>query len=106
MKELHYRVNYRNGDRISVFIAEFSRTNSGKFVFEYCDNPRYEFPGFDKSQKRHESDTLWSQISFRVPNVIRDQNPGIPTEELLTQTGGKLATDHFEFESIEGQSFC
>lgn len=84
-------------------IADFYRTDSGGFVFEYVDEPQYEFPGFDKSTKKYESDQLWEQISFRVPNNMRGQFPGKPLEELLQKTGGKLATDNFEFRLINGK---
>lgn len=100
MTKLHYRVIYRNGDRIAIPIGDFYRTEAGKFVFEYCDDPKHEFPGFDRSQKRYESDVLWNQISFRIPNVIRNQNPKVPPEELILLTEGKLVTDHFEFAMV------
>lgn len=103
MNTLHYRVIYRNGDKIPVEIANFYRENSGAFVFEYTDQPLHEFPGFDKSTKKYNSDHLWEQISFRVPNNIRNQFPNIPLEELLKETGGKLATDHFEFQFVNGE---
>jgi len=98
MNTWHYKVIYRNGDRIAVEIADFYRTDSGEFVFEYVDNPKYEFPGFDKSKKRYESQQIWEQISFRVPNSVRNQFPDTPLEELLRKTGGKLVTDNFEFQ--------
>ena len=103
MNILHYKVIYRNGDKVPVEIADFYRKDSGGFVFEYVDNPKYEFPGFDKTTKRYESDQLWEQISFRVPNNIRGQFPNIPLEELLQKTGGKLATDNFEFRLVDGK---
>jgi hypothetical protein len=101
MKKLHYKVIYRNGDRLAVPIADFFRTEDGKFIFEYLDDPKFEFPGFDKSHKHYENDSLWNQISFRVPNVLRNQHPGTPPEELLKLTEGKIVTDHFEFAYIE-----
>ncbi len=101
MEALHYKILYRNGDRIGIEIADFYRTTEGKFVFEYVENPKYEFPGFDINTKKFESDHLWEQISFRVPNNIRNQNPNIPIEELLPQTEGKLVTDHFEFQLVK-----
>lgn len=100
MNTLHHKVIYRNGDRVPVEIANFYRTADGAFVFEYVDNAKYEFPGFDIAKKRYESNQLWEQISFRVPNNIRNQNPNAPTEELLFLTEGKLVTDHFEFQLI------
>lgn len=103
MSALHYKVIYRNGDRISVEIADFYRTDRGEFVFEYINEPKYEFPGFDKLKKKHESAQLWEQISFRVPNSIRNQFPDIPLEELLRKTGGKLVTDNFEFQFIDNK---
>ena len=103
MNILHYKVIYRNGDKVSVEIADFYRKDSGGFVFEYVDNPKYEFPGFDKTTKRYESDQLWEQISFRVPNNMRGQFPNISLEELLQKTGGKLATDNFEFRLVDGK---
>ncbi|MEK9174349.1 MAG: hypothetical protein AAB725_00040 [Patescibacteria group bacterium] len=103
MNTLHYKVIYRNGDKIPVEIADFYRTDSGGFVFEYVDEPKYEFPGFDKSIKKYESDQLWEQISFRVPNNMRGQFPGTPLEELLQKTGGKLAADNFEFRLVNGK---
>lgn len=103
MNVLHYKVIYRNGDKIPVEIADFYRTDSGGFVFEYVDEPKYEFPGFDKSTKKYESDQLWEQVSFRVPNNMRGQFPGVPFEELLQKTGGKLATDNFEFRLVNGK---
>ena len=54
MKTLHYKVTYRNGDRVAVEIADFYRTDEGRFIFEYSDNPRYEFPGFDITKKKHD----------------------------------------------------
>jgi len=98
MNPLHYKVIYRNGDRVSVEIANFYRTSEGKFTFEYVENPKYEFPGFDASKQKQESDHLWEQISFRVPNNVRNQNQNVPPEELLKETEGKLVTDHFEFQ--------
>ena len=100
MNTLHYKVIYRNGDRISVEIANLYRTDDGKFVFEYAENPRYEFPGFDKSKTKYENDHLWEQITFRVPNNIRNQHPNTLPEELLKETEGKLVTDHFEFQKV------
>lgn len=97
MKPLHYKIVYRNGDRIPKDVADLYRTDEGKFVFEYVESPAYEFPGFDVSKKRQENDHLWEQISFRVPNSVRNQNPGVEPEELLKETEGKLVTDHFEF---------
>ena len=81
-------------------IANLYREADGNFVFEYCENPKYDFPGFDSSVKRHVSEHLWDQISFRVPNSIRNQSPSTPLEDLLQQSEGKLATDHFEFELV------
>ncbi len=101
MNILHYKVIYRNGNKIPVEIADFYRKNDGNFLFQYKDQPDYEFPGFDKLEKKYESDHLWEQISFRVSNNIRNQFPNIPPEELLKETGGKLVTDHFEFQFIE-----
>lgn len=101
MNTLHYKVIYRNGDKIPVEIADLYRENSGGFVFEYKEQPKYEFPGFDVSTKKYGSDHLWEQISFRVPNNIRNQFPNIPPEELLKETGGKLVTDHFEFQFVD-----
>ena len=95
--KLHYEVIYRNGDRNAVKIADFFRTESGKFIFEYCENPKHEFPGFSSAQKKYESDSLWEQISFRIPNDIRKQYPDRPAEALLKETDGRLITDHFEF---------
>lgn len=101
MKPLHYKVIYRNGDRIPVEIADLYRTKEGGFVFEYVKSPKYEFPGFYISKNKFTNDTLWEQISFRVPNNIRNTNPGIPPEELLSLTNGKLVTDHFEFQLMQ-----
>lgn len=98
MNTLHYKVIYRNGDKVPVEIANFYRNSDGNFLFEYKDQPKYEFPGFNMSEKTHESNHLWEQISFRVPNNMRNQFPGVPPEELLKETGGKLVTDHFEFQ--------
>ncbi len=99
---LHYKVIYRNGDNKSpIEIADFWRTNEGKFIFQYYKNPAYEFPGFGLEKKKYESDNLWEHISFRVPNNIRKQNPQKPPEELLVLTKGKLVTDHFEFILID-----
>ncbi len=95
---LHYKVIYRNGDRLAVDIADLYRTEEGKFIFEYVNNPKYEFPGFDKSKSRYENDYLWEHISFRVPNNVRNLYPLTPAEELLKETEGKLVTDHFEFQ--------
>ena len=100
MNALHYKVIYRNGDRVPVEIADFYRNADGIFVFEYVDNPKYEFPGFDIEKKKNEGDHLWEQISFRIPNNIRNQHPNTPPEELLSLTEGKLVTDHFEFQLI------
>ncbi len=95
---LHFKVIYRNG--APTEIADFYRDQSGKFIFDYRDNPAYEFPGFVTSEKRFESESLWEQISIRIPNLIRDQNPDKALEELLILTGGKLVTDHFEFDYV------
>jgi hypothetical protein len=100
MTLLHYKVIYRNGDRIPVEIADFYRTSEGNFVFEYVENPKYEFPGFDMSKRKYENDHLWEQITFRIPNNIRNQHPNVLPEELLKETEGKLVTDHFEFQII------
>jgi len=103
MNTLHYKVIYRNGDNVPVEIADFYRKNDGGFIFEYRDRPKYEFPGFNISERKYESGHLWEQISFRVPNNIRNQfPPGFPPEELLKETGGKLVTDHFEFQFLVG----
>lgn len=96
MDELHYKVIYRNGDKMPI--AELYRDSQGKYVFEYLDNAKYEFPGFDIKVKKHTSDVLWEQIGFRIPNIVRDEHPGVPLEELLRLTKGQLITDHFEFE--------
>lgn len=101
MKPLHFKVIYRNGDRIAVEIADFYRDSNGKYLFVYNENPKYEFPGFELSERRFESTSLWDQIALRVPNTVRDQSPGKPLEELLMETGGKLVTDHFEFIHLE-----
>mgnify|MGYP001606843554 CR=1 FL=1 len=98
MSSLRYNVIYRNGNKVPVEIADFYRTDGGRFVFEYVENPEYEFPGFGASERKFESDHLWEQISFRVPNYVRNQFPNFPPEELLQKTGGKLVTDHFEFQ--------
>jgi len=98
MSALNYKVIYRNGDRIPFHIANFSRTAEGSFVFEYVDNPKYSFPGFDPSKRKYENDTLWDQIAFRIPNNIRNQFPSTPSEDLIEKTEGKLVTDHFEFQ--------
>lgn len=103
MESLHYKVIYRNGDKIPVEIADFYRKEDGGFVFEYVDEPKYEFSGFDKSKKRYENSQLWEQISFRISNSIRGQFPNIPLEELLEKTRGKLVTDNFEFQLVNGK---
>ena len=95
---LHFKVTYRNG--APTEIADFYRDQNGKFIFEYRDNPAYEFPGFVISEKRFESESLWEQISIRIPNLIRSQHPDKTLEELLILTGGKLVTDHFEFNYV------
>ena len=100
MNTLHYKVIYRNGDRIPVEIANLYRTDDSKFIFEYVESPSYEFTGFDMSKKKYENDHLWEQITFRVPNNIRNQHPSTPPEELLKETEGKLITDHFEFQLV------
>ena len=100
MNTLHYKVIYRNGDRIPVEIANLYRTDDNKFIFEYVESPKYEFPGFDKSKAQYENDHLWEQITFRVPNNIRNQHPNTSPEELLKETEGKLVTDHFEFQQV------
>ena len=100
MNPLHYKVIYRNGNRIPIEVASLYRTSDGHFVFEYVDNPKYEFPGFDMSKKKYENDYLWEQISFRVPNNIRNLYSNVKPEELLKETEGKLVTDHFEFQIV------
>ncbi len=100
MTPLHYKVIYKNGDRIPVEIADLYRTGEGLFVFEYRQDPKYEFPGFDKLKQKYENDHLWEQIAFRVPNNVRNQNPQTPPEELLKETEGKLVTDHFESQLV------
>lgn len=99
MNRIRYQVIYKNGEKTAI--AEFQRNAEGQFVFEYLDNPKYEFPGFDINTKKHTSDTLWEQIAFRVPNEIRYDNPNIPFEELLVHTNGQLVTDHFEFQILQ-----
>ena len=77
----HYKIIYRKGaDRVALEIADFYRTENGKFIFEYKENPAYEFPGFDVSHKKYENDVLWEQILFRVPNHIRNIYANIPPE--------------------------
>ena len=75
MNTLHYKVIYRNGDKIPVEIANFYRNNDGKFMFEYCNQPKYEFPGFDKSTKKYNSDHLWEQISFECQIIYGTSFP-------------------------------
>ena len=99
MNPIRYRVIYKNGERTPV--AQFQRNAEGKFVFEYFEEPKYEFPGFDRNTKNHSSNTLWEQIAFRVPNEIRYEYPDTPLEELLRYTNGQLVTDHFEFQFLE-----
>ena len=103
MNAIHYKVIYRNGGNIPIEIADFYRNDSGGFVFEYIDEPKHEFPGFSKSEKKYESSQLWEQISFRIPNNIRGQFPNVPLEELLQKTSGKLATDNLEFRLVNGK---
>lgn len=95
MKNLHFDVIYKNGEATKV--AEFKKTQDGVYIFEYVDNTTYEFPGFPKTQKIYQSDTLWEQISFRISNVVRKQYPDLAPEEILSYTHGRLVTDHFEF---------
>lgn len=97
MNELQYKVIYKNGDKVAHEIALFSRKENGEFLFEYLDGAKFEFPGFPLSQKEYKNASLWEQISFRIPNILRNEHPNIPTEELLKYTEGKLITDHFEF---------
>jgi len=98
LSSLHYKIIYRNGDnKTPVEIADFWRTDKGKFIFQYRENPKYAFPGFRLRENKYESDHLWEHISFRVPNVVRKQNQTKPLEELLSLNNGKLVTDHFEF---------
>lgn len=92
---LHFKVIYRNGGPAEI--ADFYRNQDGKFIFNYRENPQYEFPGFALSERHFESETLWEQISIRIPNTVRSQYPGTSMEELLKVTQGKLVTDHFEF---------
>ena len=95
MNPINYQVIYKNGEK--TLVALFGRNAEGRFYFNYVDNPKYEFPGFDIHSKRHMSDTLWEQIAFRVSNEIRYDHPKVPLEELLKNTNGQLVTDHFEF---------
>lgn len=97
MPLFHYKVIYRNGDRVPIEIADFWKTQEGHFIFQYRDRPEYEFPGFNKEQKEYKSDNLWEQIAFRVSNTVRKQHPTKDPEELLSLSDGKLVTDHFEF---------
>jgi len=99
MNPIRYQIIYKNGEKTSV--ALFERNLQGRFYFEYVDNPKYEFPGFDVKSKKHMSDVLWEQIAFRVPNEIRYDHPNVPLEELLKYTNGQLITDHFEFLLLE-----
>ena len=100
MKPLHYKIIHRNGKTLEI--AHLYRNEEGKFVFEYNEiPPSHQFPGFDASTKKFESNTLWQQISFRIPDTIREKYPSVPSEELLAKTGGKLVTDHFEFIVVE-----
>lgn len=95
MENLYFDVIYRNGETRKI--AEFKKTPDGIYVFEYVDNPIYEFPGFPNDQKRYQSNILWEQISFRISNITRKQYPNLLPEEVLKITHGKLVTDHFEF---------
>ena len=98
MKPLHYKVFYQNGEK--HHIADLRRTEDGLFLFEYVENPKYEFPGFEKTVRQYENDHLWEQITFSVPNNVRALHPGTPPEVLLKETNGKLVTDHFEFQLV------
>lgn len=100
MQQLHYKVIHRNGRVLEI--AHLYRLENGQFVFEYNETPASrQFPGFDPTVKRFESNSLWQQISFRVPDQIRLENPSVPIEELLAKTNGRLVTDHFEFLLVE-----
>jgi hypothetical protein len=98
MKPIKYQVIYKNGEKTPV--AVFERNSEGRFCFEYVENSKYEFPGFDIKTIKYTSDVLWEQIAFRVPNEIRYDHPNIPLEELLKFTNGQLVTDHFEFQLL------
>jgi hypothetical protein len=102
MNSIRYQVIYKNGEKTPIAI--FERNPEGNFYFEYVDNSKYEFPGFDVSIKKHTSDVLWEQIAFRVPNEIRYDHPNIPLEELLKYTNGQLVTDHFEFQFLPAEA--
>lgn len=95
MQNLYFDVIYKNGATTKV--AEFKKTPEGIYIFEYVGNTLYEFPGFPKTQMKYQSNSLWEQISFRVPNAVRNQYPTSTLEEILSYTHGKLVTDHFEF---------
>lgn len=95
MDYLNFDVIYSNGDKKKI--AEFKKNSDGSYIFEYVNDPTYEFPGFPKDQKRYQSNTLWEQISFRISNVTRKQFPNMDLDEILGITHGKLITDHFEF---------
>lgn len=100
MNQVKYQVTYKNGEK--TVVANFYKVDGSNFVFEYVDNPKYEFPGFDLNQKKFVSDVLWEQIAFRVPNEVRYEHPDTPLEELLRFTNGQLVTDHFEFLPLVG----
>lgn len=95
MDNLLFDVIYKNGQKTKI--AEFKNNSDGFFIFEYIDNPPYEFPGFPRDQKRYQSDTLWEQISFRISNTTRKQYPNLNPVQILKFTHGILVTDHFEF---------
>jgi len=100
-KNIYYSLNFLivlNVDSKKYVVGTFHRIQ-GKFIFKYIDNPYIIFLNFDIKKKKHTSDVLWQEIVDRVPQKYRLAYPKRPVEEFLSQTGGKIETDNFEFIS-------
>jgi len=89
-ESLKYRFTYVNPE-----------LNDAKLVgFNY-------FPGFEDTQKTYESDTLFTNIATRLPNVTRPDyleilncynlEKGSDEFEVLKATKGRTITDNYEF---------
>ena len=93
-----YMIFYsKHGNKETV--ARFYRDNDGSFVFRYLSINKVEFPGFPLRSGEYRSDSLWEAIAFRVPTMLRKQNPKTDLDELIATTSGRLVTDHFEFST-------
>ncbi len=97
------------------FIIGILKFENEKYIFEYI-NPELNsakengfdfFPGFNNTNKKYESNELFTNIETRLPNPARedyleilnsyDLNVGAHKMKILEKTKGRLLTDNFEF---------